>query len=294
MAAKSIGPTSLWRWRPSRLLRVILFYTALGVFLLSILLPLYYIFLTAFVPGAQVFTKPLTYLPPRLSLERFEAIFAAIPVGRYMFNTLLISTVSAFMTLLISFMAAYAIARLRFPGADLVLVGLLLSSMLPGVTSVIPLFELYREFSLIDTFQGLLLLYVSALLPLTTWVLVSFIRQLPVETEEAARVDGASFFGLLWQIVLPMIMPGIATLFLINFIVNWNEFFIPLIFARGEGSKVITTALVEAQGLGSTTEYYQNWGSMSAVAILATIPVFVITLVFQRRITAGITSGAVK
>jgi ABC-type glycerol-3-phosphate transport system permease component len=145
-----------------------------------------------------------------------------------------------------------------------------------------------------NTFQGLVLLYVSALLPFTTWIMVSFIKQLPIEIEEAARVDGASFIGMLWRIVLPMMLPAMATLFLINFIVNWNEFFTPLIFARGEGLKVITMALFDAQSLGGASQYYQNWGNMSAVAILATIPIFAITLVFQRQITEGITAGAVK
>lgn len=280
--------------RSGHLVRTTSFYVVLGAFLVIILLPLYYIFLAAFSSGEQVFTKPLSYLPQSLGLERYGEIFDALPIGRYLVNTFLISTVSTLISLFICFMAAYSIARLRFPGANVVLVGLLISSMLPWVASVIPLFEMYQELHLMNTFQGLVLLYVSALLPFTTWVLVSFIKQLPVEIEEAAKVDGASFIGLLRQIVLPMIFPAMATLFLINFIVNWNEFFTPLIFARGEGLKVITMALFEAQSIGGASQYYQNWGNMSAVAILATIPVFVITLAFQRRITEGITAGAVK
>ncbi|MGH2531553.1 MAG: carbohydrate ABC transporter permease [Thermomicrobiales bacterium] len=282
------------RRHPGRYVRAALFYGVLAAFLTSILLPLYYIFLTTFAPGDQVFTTPLTYLPRSLGIERYRTIFDAIPIGRYLLNTLLISTVGAVLSLLVSFLAAYSIARLRFPGADLVLIGLLVSSMLPGVTSFVPLFKMYQRFDLLNTVQGLLLLYVSALLPLTTWILVSFIKQVPIEVEEAARVDGAGFLSLIWQIVLPMILPALATLFLINFIVNWNEFFIPLVFARGEGTKVITMALFEAQALGGGSQYYQNWGNLSAVAILATIPIFAITLLFQRQITAGIMAGAVK
>jgi ABC-type glycerol-3-phosphate transport system permease component len=125
-------------------------------------------------------------------------------------------------------------------------------------------------------------------------VLVSFLKQVPIEVEDAAKVDGASFFPLLFYIVLPMIRPGMATMFLINFIVGWNEFFTPLIFARGVESKVITMALTEAQVVGSSTQWAQSWGNMSAVAILATVPVFVITLIFQRQIVEGITSGVFK
>lgn len=281
-------------YRLQRLSNTILFYLALAFFLAIVLLPIYYIFLTAFAPGDKLFSKPLNYLPQSLAIERFQAIFAALPIARYMLNTTLLATVSTVLALLVSLLAAYALARLDFPGANLVLVGLLASSMLPGTATVIPLFQLYQRVGLMDTLQGLLLLYGSALLPITTWVLVSFLRQVPVEIEDAAKVDGAGFVPLLWHIVLPVIRPGMATMFVINFIVGWNEFFIPLIFARGAGAKVIMMALSEAQVIGSSNQFYLQWGNMSAVAILATIPVFVITLIFQRQIVEGITSGVFK
>lgn len=278
----------------SKVARSVGFYVALAAFVVAIILPLYYIFLTAFAPGDRVFSKPLNYWPQGLGIERYQQILAEIPIPRYLLNTFLISTLSTLITLVVCFMAAYAIARIPFPGANLVLVGLLVSSMLPQAASVIPLFQMFQELKLMNSYQGLMLLYVSALLPVTVWVLVSFIRQVPLEIEEAARVDGAGFLRLLREIVVPLTMPALATLFLVNFIVNWNEFFTPLIFARGEGTKVITMALTEAQGLGANSQYYQNWGNMSAVAIIATIPVFLITILFQRRITEGITAGAVK
>jgi ABC-type glycerol-3-phosphate transport system permease component len=274
--------------------RSILFYFLLGLFLLVVLLPIYYIFLTAFAPGDRLFTMPLSYLPQSLNLERFQVVFNALPIPRYLLNTVWLATISTVIALFISFLAAYAIARLDFPGANLVLVGLLASSMLPGTSTVIPLFQMYQKLKLMNTLSGLLLLYASALLPVTTWVLVSFLKQVPVEIEDAAKVDGAGFFPLLLNIVLPVVRPGIATMFLINFIVGWNEFFIPLIFARGPGAKVITMALSEAQVVGSSTQFYQAWGNMSAVAILATIPVFIITLIFQRQIVEGIMSGVFK
>jgi ABC-type glycerol-3-phosphate transport system permease component len=280
--------------RPRRLLRSILFYLALLALMITILLPIYYIFLTAFAQGDKIFTKPLSYLPQSLNLARYRTIFNALPIGRYMFNTVFLATTSTLISLLISFLAAYSIARLQFPGANLVLVGLLVSGLLPGTASVIPLFQMYQKLHLMNIFSGLLLLYVTGLLPITTWVLVSFIRQIPGEIEDAAKVDGAGFIPLLWHIVLPMIRPGIATMFVLNFIAGWNEFFTPLIFGRGAGVKVITMALSEAQVIGSSNQFYQSWGNMSAVAILITIPVFVITLVFQRQIVDGLTGGVFK
>ncbi|HEV8636665.1 MAG TPA: carbohydrate ABC transporter permease [Chloroflexota bacterium] len=281
-------------WRPGRLVRSAVFYGAVVLFVLVVLLPIYYIFLTAFAPGDMLFTKPLSYLPRTLGAERFGLIFTALPLGRYLFNTFFLSTVSTLVTLLVSFLGAYAIARLRFPGANAVMIGLLASGMLPAVTTVIPLFQMYQQLGLMDTLIGILILYVSGLLPFTTWTLVSFLKQMPEEVEEAAKVDGAGIVRLLWDVVLPMIRPGFATLFIIGFITHWNEFFIPLIFSRGDGSKVITMALQEAQVIQSGSQFYVSWGNMSAVAIVAILPVFVITLVFQKQIVEGIMAGVFK
>jgi ABC-type glycerol-3-phosphate transport system permease component len=280
--------------RLRKALRAIPLYLLVFAFLVVVLLPIYYIFLTAFAPGDKLFTKPLNYLPQTFSLERWENIFHSLPIGRYMLNTLFLATGSTLLALLVSFLAAYAIARLDLPGANLILVALLASSMLPGAATLIPLFQMFQRLHLFNTLWGLFLLYVSGLLPITTWVLVSFIRQVPVEIEDAARVDGAGTAHLLWNVVLPVVRPGLATMFLIDFIACWNEFFIPLIFARGPSAKVISMALTEAQVIGSSSQFYQQWGNMSAVAILATIPVFIITLVFQRQIVEGITSGVFK
>jgi ABC-type glycerol-3-phosphate transport system permease component len=291
-ARQSSQPVNVYRLQ--RLAGTILFYAALVLFLIVVLLPIYYIFLTAFAPGDKLFSKPLSYVPQSFALDRFRLIFDVLPIGRYMLNTAFLATLSTLLALGVSLLAAYALARLQFPGASLILVGLLASSMLPGTATVIPLFQMYQQLRLMDTLHGLLILYGSALLPVTTWVLVSFLRQVPIEIEDAAKVDGAGFFPLLWHIVLPVIRPGMATMFVINFIVGWNEFFIPLIFARGASAKVITMALTEAQVIGSSNQFYMQWGNMSAVAILATVPVFIITLLFQRQIVEGITSGVFK
>jgi trehalose/maltose transport system permease protein len=294
MTAVSAYHEGSHRRRLRKAVRAIPFNLMLILFLTVILLPIYYIFLTAFAPGDKLFTKPLSYLPHSLNLAHFTAVFTNLPLARYMLNTIFLSTVSTLLALFVSFLAAYAIARLQFPGANLVLVLLLASSMLPGAATVIPLFQMFQALKLMNKLWGLFLLYVSGLLPITVWVLVSFIRQVPVEIEDAAKVDGAGVASLLWQVVLPVVRPGLATMFLINFIACWNEFFIPLLFARGPGAKVITMALTEAQVVGSSNQFYQSWGNMSAVAILATVPVFVITLVFQRQIVEGITSGVFK
>jgi len=294
-ATASTPTRVLSRWRARKLALRVLFYIGMAVYLVVILLPIYYIFLTAFAPGDKVFTVPLTYVPQSLEiLNRFARIFQALPIGQYLFNTVFLATTSTFISLALGFLAAYSIARFQFPGANLILLILLGSTMLPGVSTVIPLFQMFQTFKLMNTLQGLLLLYVSPLLPITVWVLVSFIRQVPAEVEDAAKVDGAGFWQLMWNVVIPMIRPGMATMFVINFIGCWNEFFTPLIFSRGPASKVITMALTEAQVIDSSNQFYASWGNMSAVAILVTLPVFIITLLFQRQIVEGLYSGVFK
>lgn len=295
MTQAQVARSPMNRWRLQKLFFRVAFYIGLTAFLVIVLLPIYYIFLTAFAPGDKVFTTPLTYLPQSLEIiQRYQRIFTALPIAQYLFNTVFLATTSTLIALTLSFLAAYAIARYEFPGANLILLILLGSTMLPGVATVIPLFQMFQSLKLMNTLHGLLLLYVSPLLPITVWVLTSFIRQVPYEVEDAAKVDGAGFFQLIWHIVLPMIRPGMATMFVINFIAGWNEFFTPLIFARGPASKVITMALTEAQVIDASNQFYTSWGNMSAVAILVTVPVFIITLIFQRQIVEGLYSGVFK
>ena len=295
MAVAQARPRMRIRTNPRKLFESVVFYTAVVLFLLVVLLPIWYIFLTAFAEGDQIFTKPLNYWPQTFGIiNRLEIVFSNLPIGQYLFNTVFLALTSTLIALFLAFLAAYSIARLQFPGSNLVLTILLASTMLPGVATVIPLFQMWQTLKLMNTLQGLLVLYVSPLLPITVWVLVSFVKQVPVEIEDAAKVDGAGFWSMIWNVVLPTIKPGLAVMFIVNFIAGWNEFFTPLIFARGPASKTITMALGEAQTIGSSTQFYANWGNMSAVAIIVTVPVFIITLLFQRQIIEGITAGAIK
>jgi len=295
MAIAQARPHIRPRLNSRKLAESALFYAGVLLFLLVVLLPIWYIFLTAFAAGDQLFTKPLNYFPQTFGfLDRLQIVFSNLPIAQYLLNTVFLALASTLIALFLSFLAAYSIARLQFPGANLVLTILLASTMLPGVATVIPLFQMWQTLKLMNTLQGLLILYVSPLLPITVWVLVSFVKQVPVEIEDAAKVDGAGFWSMIWHVVLPTIKPGLAVMFIVNFIAGWNEFFTPLIFARGPASKTITMALSEAQTIGSSTQFYQNWGNMSAVAIIVTVPVFIITLLFQRQIIEGITAGAIK
>lgn len=264
------------------------------IFLAIIVVPIYYVVLVAFSDGQKVFSTPLQWFPSKISVGHFQDVFASLPVLRYLLNTFVLAISSAIISLVVSIPAAYAIARLRVRGGNLILFALLASSMLPLTSSLIPLFKLFSTLQLTNTVQGLIILYTSALLPLSVWVFVSFLRQMPAELDEAARIDGAGVIRILRSVILPLLWPGMATMFLINFISSWNEFFTPLVFAHSASSKVLGIGLLEASSIGSYSSYTQNWGNISTVAIIATIPMFVVTLAFQRKITEGLTMGAVR
>jgi len=192
----------------------------------------------------------------------------------------------------VSVLAAYAFARIRFPGSNFLLLALLLSGLLPSIATIIPLFQMFQSLNLLDSLQGLLILLVNLLLPTSVWLLTSFIRQIPLELEEAARVDGATFPTLLWRIVLPVLRPVLATLFLINFITAWDEFFIPLVFSRSSATSTLTLGITQA----AVDPQFQSvvWGNEAAMGLIVIAPVFIMSIAFQKQIVEGLMAGALK
>src|SRR5262249_47668483 len=181
---------------------------------------------------------------------------------------------------------AYALARLRFRGKTLMLAFVLAVSMFPQISIVSPLYFVLRALHLLSTYPGLVLPYLTFAMPLTIWLLVGFFRQLPPALEEAALIDGASRFRTLWEIVLPVSWPGIATAAILTFLYSWNEFLFALSFTLGPERYTVPVAITLFRG-----QYEVPWGQVLAAAVVATIPVAIIVLVAQRRIVSGLTSG---
>jgi ABC-type glycerol-3-phosphate transport system permease component len=262
-------------------------------FFFVVLFPIYIVVVASFTPTADLLSSPPEYLPKTLTLHNFEKMRSALPFSTYLENSLIFAIGSAVLSVLLAYLAAYAFARIEFPGRHTVFVLVLLSTTLPQIATVIPLFRLFRTLNLVNTRQGLIVLMSSALLPFTIWVLTSFIRQVPREIEEAARLDGARLWQIMFQIVAPLTLPALATLFLINFVITWNELFYPLVFATRQTVKPLTLGLVEmTQGTG--TGAGRPWDLMSALAVVMIVPVIVMVTVFQRLFVRGLTQGAVK
>jgi multiple sugar transport system permease protein len=169
----------------------------------------------------------------------------------------------------------------------------MLSVALPQIATVIPLFQLFSRLGLINTVYGLVLLMGSLLAPFTIWVLRSFIAQVPREIEDAARVDGATFLTVMLRIVVPLTVPALATMFLINFVITWNELFYALVFATSTEAKPLTLGLVELTA-GVGTGAGRPWDLMSALSMVMIVPVVLLVVMFQRYIVQGLTRGAVK
>jgi len=264
----------------------------LVTFVLITFAPVYWIVLSAFTPTSELFHVPLDYLPLHTSMINFQNVAQIVPLAQQFFNSALLAVLSAAISVAICVLAAYAFARIRFPGSSLFLLGLLLSGFLPGVSTIIPLFQLFQRLSLIDTYQGFILLLVNLLLPTSVWIMVSFIRQIPIEMEEAAQMDGARFFAILWHVVVPMLRPALATLFLINLITVWDEFFTILIFSRSNATATLTLGITQA----AIDPQHQSvaWGNEAAMGLICIAPVFVLAMVFQKQIVEGLMAGALK
>ncbi len=238
------------------------------------------------------------FIPNPASIENYIAVFD--PRNQFVpaiINSIIVSTVTTLLTLLFGILAAYALARLRFRMKGVVLAIIIACSMFPGITLLIPLFKLFTgaypaiPINWMNTYQALIIPSLSFGLPLCVWNLTAFFRQLPVELEQAAMVDGCTPGQAFTKVILPLAAPGVFTTAIITFIAVWNEFMIANTFATEVGMYTTTVAVSKFTGQYG---YDTPWGTIMAAGVVMTIPLIVIVLFFQRRIVAGLTAGGVK
>ena len=260
----------------------------LAVALAAIVLPLYLAGVASLTPEARLFSQaPL--LPAEPTLEHYRALFDERDFWVPVRNSLVVAGSTTLLCLVLGSICAYALARLRFRGRTLLLAGVLAVTMFPQVAIVSPLFLLLRALGLINSYPGLIFPYVTFAMPLAIWLMTGFLRQLPKELEEAARVDGAGRLRTLAEIVLPLAAPALATTAILTFIYCWNEFLFALSFTLGPERHTVPVAIALFRG-----QYQVPWGQILAAAVVSTAPVAAVVLAFQRRIVSGLVSGAVK
>ncbi|OFW27133.1 MAG: sugar ABC transporter permease [Acidobacteria bacterium RIFCSPLOWO2_02_FULL_65_29] len=261
---------------------------ATGLLVAAILFPLYWAALSSLTPENRLFAAP-ALVPRELVLDHYRALFRERDFWTPVRNSLVVAGATTVLSVVLGTVCAYALARLRFRGKAVMLAFVLAVSMFPQISIVSPLYLLLRELRLLNTYPGLVLPYLTFAMPLTIWLLVGFFRQLPAELEEAGLMDGAGRLQTLWAIVLPLSWPGIATTAILTFLYSWNEFLFALSFTLGPERHTVPVAITLFRG-----QYQVPWGQILAAAVVATAPVAAIVLAAQRRIVAGLTSGAVK
>ena len=264
---------------------------ALAVALLLIwsLFPLYYAVLTSLKSGSAVFQ--VDYWPTELDFSNYVRVFTEQPFARNILNSLLVSFAVVALSLSLGLGAAFALGRVRFRGRTTLLLTILGVSMFPQVAVLSGMFELVRGLGLYNNLLSLVLSYLIFTLPFTVWVLTTFMRGLPGEIEEAAILEGATPFVLVTRIFLPLLWPAMVTTGLLAFIVAWNEFLFALTFTLTNTQRTVPVAIALITG-GS--EHELPWGNIMAASVTVTVPLILLVLVFQRRLVAGLTAGAVK
>lgn len=231
------------------------------------------------------------FLPRTVSFESYLAIFREEQFRAALLNSFGIAAIATALAVLLAMFAAYAITRLDFPGRNGLLAGSLAIAMFPPVSIIGPLFELWRSLGLFDTWAGLVIPYMTFALPLAIWTLSAFFRDIPWDLDRAARMDGATPFQAFRHVLAPLAAPGVFTAAILVFLFAWNDFLFAISLTSTDRARTVPAALAFFSG---ESQFQQPTAQIAAAAIVVTLPVVAAVLLFQRRIVAGLTSGAVK
>jgi multiple sugar transport system permease protein len=270
------------------------------IVLLFALIPVLWIISLSLKDPATITTGPDVslgdaFFPTDITFDNYESLFTGgideSPFIRPLINSVGIALITTLIAIVLAAFAAYAIARLTFPGKTVILAGALAIAMFPAISTVGPLFDMWRAVGLYDTWPGLIIPYLSFSLPLAIYTLVAFFREIPWDLEQAAAVDGATPFQAFRKVIVPLAAPGVFTAAILVFIFAWNDFLFAISLTSSDASRTVPAALAFFTG---ESQFTQPTGNIAAAAVIVTIPIIVFVLLFQRRIVAGLTAGAVK
>ncbi|MBL0424242.1 carbohydrate ABC transporter permease [Ramlibacter alkalitolerans] len=270
--------------------RTVTLYLPLAIFVFVLLFPFYWMAVTSFKPDHELLARdgnPFWIIGP--TLAHFDKLLFHTDYPAWLWNTMVVSIVSTFVSLLCSVLAAYAIERLRFRGSKQVGLSIFLAYLVPPSILFIPLAAIVFKLGLFDTRWALILTYPTFLIPFATWLLMGYFRSIPFELEECALIDGASRLQILWKIVLPLSVPGLISAAIFAFTLSWNEFIYALTFVSSSEVKTVSVAVVTELVEGDV----YHWGPLMAGALLGSLPVAVIYSFFVEYYVSGLT-GAVK
>jgi raffinose/stachyose/melibiose transport system permease protein len=244
--------------------------------------------LSSFKPSAEIFMNPLSF-PESFSVDTYRKLLEEVPFGTYFFNSVFVSVISVLLILVTTSLAAFYIARYTFWWNNFLFFFFLMGMMIPIKLGIVPLFILMKDLGLLNSLWSLIFMYTAGGIPLSILILTGFFRTMPVELEEAARMDGASDLRILWSVLIPLIRPALGTVMIINFISSWNDFFFPLIFITDEMKKTLPVGMLSLFG-----EYSADWGTLFAGLTLSSLPMIILFFVASKQFMDGLTAGAVK
>jgi multiple sugar transport system permease protein len=250
--------------------------------------PFVYLLLTSFKTPLEAISVPPTVLPTQWTLENYVSALSREGVPAALVNSVITAVISTALSLVLAVPAAYAITRFRTPSGRVFIVAALVTRMVPTIAVGVPLVEIMRNLGITDTSFGLALAHTTISLPLSIWLMASFFEAVPDELDEAAKVDGCSRLQALWRVVIPVVTGGVAVTAIFAFLASWNEFLFALLLTSVRAQ---TTPIVIAN---FQSQFGLDWGGMTALAAVYSIPVILLTLLLQRHIVAGLTLGAVK
>jgi len=251
--------------------------------------PALWIFFTSLKTETELLRYPITIFPEAPTLANYTRVFVDQPILLFMWNSVVVATLSTILCIFVSALAAYSIVRLRIPGRNLVLSLLLAVSMFPLISLMVPLFQTMRSLGWLNTYPALIFPYAVLSMPVCTLVMASFFQDIPADLENAAMIDGCSRLGALWHVVVPLAAPGVFTAAILAFVNAWDEFLLSLTLSSRVASRTLPVGITLYQG-----EFAFPWPIISAALVVAIVPIGIIIAIFQERVVSGLTAGGVK
>jgi len=264
-------------------------FVVLAIFLLIIVVPIYWMFVTSLKTQAEIISLDVKYWPENLTFSNYTTLFTDGEFPLYLKNSIIVATSTAAIVTIITIMGGYALSRYQYRGKKLTILGFLVTQMIPGTMILIPTYIILSTLDLTDTLFGLIIYYVAGNIPFCVITMQGFFMNIPVVIEEAAKIDGCNRMQTLLKVVLPIMLPGIIAVFIFAFIGGWNDLLGGIMFTTSEARRTIPV------GINMFVQKYSiKWGEMTAAAFLALIPSCLLFAVAQKYLVDGMTSGAVK
>jgi multiple sugar transport system permease protein len=281
---------------PRRIARATFLSTGMLIALVVVVAPFSWLVISSVADKADLLTKPLEWIPAHISLGRFVDLTVGSSADETsqgfrsaIMNSMLIASATTAVGMVVGTLAAYAFARLRFPGRSWMILAFMATTMLPPIALILPLFQIMKALGLTDTPIALIIIYSSFVTPYVVWLMRGYIETIPRDLDDAGRVDGCSRLGVLWRVIIPVATPGLLSTALLAFLLAWDEFLYALVITQSNASKTLPVALNDFIG-----RYGVDFGRLATGGVIAAIPPVLIAFAFQRHIVAGLTAGSVK